>query len=212
MTERNLTVYIHDLDISERTRNALVRSGVLTLNELEQKKDMNFSEIRNVGSESVQEIHSILEHVDKIFDQHEARKRKINEIFDEANKASIDELDLETRANRALHKAGIHTVGTMIKMSRRDIMQLSGIGQKSIDDISKAIECVIGIEYCYHLVGKTPSEDSASPDEPISFEEVKAQREERQQKIEALIAEIRNISVNELDFGARACNALHTML
>lgn len=209
MTERNLTVYINDLDISERTRNALVRSGVLTLNELEQKKDMNFSEIRNVGSESVQEIHSILEHVDKIFDQHEARKRRINEIFDEANKASIDELDFETRANHALHKAGIHTVGAMIKMSRRDIIQLSGIGQKSIDDISESIECIIGSEYCYHVVGKAPSKDSASPDDPKSFEEVKAQREERQQRIEALIAEIGDVSVNELDFGVRACSALH---
>ena len=208
MTERNLTVYIHVLDISERTRNALVRFGVLTLNELEQKKDMDFSEIRNIGSDSVKEINSIIKHADEIFDQYEARKRRIDEIFDEANKASIDELDFGTRANHALHKAGIHTVGAMIKMSRRDIIQLSGIGQKSIDEISESIERIIGSEY-YYAAGKAPSEGSASPDQPKIFEEVKAQREERQQRIEALIAEIEDVSVSELDFGARGCNALH---
>ncbi|MSS11526.1 hypothetical protein FYJ38_23250 [Clostridium sp. WB02_MRS01] len=149
MSERNTTVYIHNLDISERTRNALIRFGILTLNELLEKKDMDFSKIRNVGADSIQEIYSIIEHADEIFDQYETRKQRIDEMVEEAGHVSADELKFGTRAKHALHMAGIHTIADMLRMSSMDIMNLHNIGAKTRDEIAVTVERIITEGQCY---------------------------------------------------------------
>ncbi|MDR2024590.1 MAG: hypothetical protein LBQ71_15395 [Hungatella sp.] len=143
MPERYIMVSIHNLDISERTRNALIRFGILTLNELLEKKDMDFFEIRNIGADSIQEIYSIIDHADEIFDQYETRKQRINKMVEEAGHVSVDELKFGIRAKHALHIAGIHTIADMLQMSSMDIMNLHNIGATTRDEVAVTVERLI---------------------------------------------------------------------
>ena len=72
-----MVIHILDLKISERTRNALMRSGISTLDELIAKKEMDFSQIRNVGKDTEQEIYSIIANADEITKAFSERKARI---------------------------------------------------------------------------------------------------------------------------------------
>ena len=56
MDERTITVYIQDLDISDKSKNALLRMKILTLNELEKKGSKTIAVVPGIGEDSLQEL------------------------------------------------------------------------------------------------------------------------------------------------------------
>lgn len=143
MVYRSLTVYTHDLDISERTKNALARIGIMTLNDLEEKHEMDFSAIRGLGTDSIRELRHVIDNVDDIFSQFEVRQQKIASIHGDVKEMPVKELCIGTRAQNALYSSGIHNVGSMIQMTQKDIAQLRNVGKKTRDEISATIEGII---------------------------------------------------------------------
>ena len=152
MAERNITVYIQDLDISDRSKNALLRRKIFTLNELEKKNSSDIFAVHGIGDDSIQELLELLEHIDEIFDQFEVREKRINEIYDSVKDFPVDDIPFSNRALNALKKAEIFKVGDMIRMSQKDIMGLRNVGVLTRMDITTTIEAIIaeGPEYFSH--------------------------------------------------------------
>nr|YP_010701099.1 RNA polymerase alpha subunit [Lomagramma matthewii]WCI21340.1 RNA polymerase alpha subunit [Lomagramma matthewii] len=51
----------------------------------------------------------------------------------------IDQLELPARAFNCLRKADIHTIADLLKYSREDSLKIKSFGQKSVDQVSKAL-------------------------------------------------------------------------
>jgi ribosomal protein S2 len=60
------------------------------------------------------------------------REEKIEDIVDANDVAA---LNLSTRAQNALKKAGLTTIKKLKKMSKEDLLQVEGLGQKSVEEI-----------------------------------------------------------------------------
>lgn len=50
---------------------------------------------------------------------------------------SIDDLDLSVRSNNCLRRAGINTVGDLIRKTEEDMMKIRNLGKKSLEEIKK---------------------------------------------------------------------------
>ena len=152
MPQRTIIIYIQDLDISNRSKNALMRMKIPTLNELEKRDFGDISAAPGIGEDSIQELLEILEHVDEIFYKFEVRKQKIDEIFDSVKDFLIDEIPFSNRALNALKCARIFKVGDLICMSPKDIMGLHNVGVLTRTDITTTVEDIIaeGLKYFSH--------------------------------------------------------------
>nr|YP_010038607.1 RNA polymerase alpha subunit [Drynaria acuminata]QOY24957.1 RNA polymerase alpha subunit [Drynaria acuminata] len=51
----------------------------------------------------------------------------------------IDQLELPARASNCLKKAQIHTIADLLNYSREDLSKIKSFGQKSVDQVSKAL-------------------------------------------------------------------------
>lgn len=200
MDERTIIIYIQDLDISDRSKNALMRMKIPTLNELEKRNRGDISAVTGIGEDSIQELLELLEHVDEIFYKFEVRKQRINEIFDSVKDFLIDEIPFSSRALNALKRAGIFKVSDLICMSQKDIMGLHNVGVLTRTDITTAIEAIIaeGVKYFSH---PHLSDNNNGDENDISDEE-------RVGRIEQVVAEVGYITIEDLPLGTRACNAL----
>ena len=200
MKERTITVYIQDLDISDRSKSTLLRMKILTLNELEEKGSKAIIAVPGISEDSFQELLYVLEHVDEIFDQFKNRENRIDKIYDEIKNHSIDEIPFSNRALNALKKANIHSVGDMIYMSQKDIMGLRNVGVLTRTDITTVIDAIIseGPEYFSHphLTG----DNGASIDD--------TSLKERASRIAEVEIEAGDVTIEVLRLSTRACNAL----
>jgi DNA-directed RNA polymerase subunit alpha len=55
-------------------------------------------------------------------------------------KTRLESLGLSTRTENALINAGIRTVGGLVRKSRSQLLELEGLGEKAIEEISEALE------------------------------------------------------------------------
>lgn len=66
-----------------------------------------------------------------------APKKKVK--ADKALETIIDELDLPTRVINALLREGIETVGDLLKKGKEELVNMKGVGRKSVDLIEKEL-------------------------------------------------------------------------
>ena len=59
---------------------------------------------------------------------------------EDVNKTRIDTLDLSPRVIEALGDASIRTVGGLVKKTRKDILELEGLGDKAAEEIEAALK------------------------------------------------------------------------
>lgn len=201
MTERRITVYIQDLDISDRAKNALLRMRIKTLNELERVELSTISDVPGISGDSVQELLYVVEHIDEIFSGFEDREQRICEIFDDIKDFSIDEIPFSNRASNALKRANVVSVGDMIRMSQKDIMGLSNVGVLTRNDITTAINAIIEEGRAYFLHPFLSNGDSKAPEYIFDLEE-------RRQLIEKAMATVGYKPIEEIAFSTRAYNRL----
>lgn len=143
MVERKITICIQDLNLPVYVKNALLRNGIKTLNELEKENSRGLSNIRGIGADGIRAINDILDNIDTVFESFEAKNEQINALSDELCKKEIDVLAFSTRAYNALRNAGISTIYDLVRMSSQDIFKLRNIGAQSRDEICKAIDYVL---------------------------------------------------------------------
>jgi DNA-directed RNA polymerase subunit alpha len=53
---------------------------------------------------------------------------------------SVESLDLSARTLNCLKRAGIHRVGEVLKMPKRDLLRIRNFGQKSLDELYQRLE------------------------------------------------------------------------
>jgi DNA-directed RNA polymerase subunit alpha len=60
----------------------------------------------------------------------------------ESSKANtpVESLDLSARTLNCLKRAGVHRVGEVLKMPRRDLLRIRNFGQKSLDELYERLE------------------------------------------------------------------------
>lgn len=134
------TTSIYDLEISGRTKLALLRLGIRTLEdlravpiaELEQQKHIGLfvlSEIKRVLSENGMPVGS----TDMV--ESEKKKSYSTEQIEEMKQHSVTELELSSRALRALFSANYETVDKIVTLKTNDFRDLKGLGSKAVEEI-----------------------------------------------------------------------------
>jgi len=61
-------------------------------------------------------------------------------IESEVANTPVESLDLSARTLNCLKRAGIHRVGEVLKMPRRDLLRIRNFGQKSLDELYERLE------------------------------------------------------------------------
>ena len=64
----------------------------------------------------------------------------IDTIESEVANTPVETLDLSARTLNCLKRAGIHRVGEVLKMPRRDLLKIRNFGQKSLDELYERLE------------------------------------------------------------------------
>ena len=195
MKETHITIYIHDLEISDKSKSFLGRVGLMRLNDLLNCDMMELSATRNISEDVLQELNGVIAHADDIICFFEERAKRIKEILPDVQDTPIESLRLGTRATNALRRGGIHTVGALIQMSQKDIFELRNVGVLSREEITKAIESII-------QSGKVVHHERAEEPEAVIETTPESSR------LSELLPEIESISLDDVPFSVRARNAL----
>ena len=140
MKETHITIYIHDLEISDKSKSFLARVGLMKLDDLLNCNMTELSAMRNISEDVLQELNGVITHSDVIISFFEERAKRIKEILPNVQDAPIESLGLGTRATNALRRGGIHTVGALIQMSQKDIFELRNVGVLSREKSRKPLK------------------------------------------------------------------------
>ena len=70
----------------------------------------------------------------------DAEIKKAEEVKEKEDKKGMDDLGLSARIVKALEEAGIKSVTALKKMSKDELLEIKGIGEKAVKDIQKAIK------------------------------------------------------------------------
>lgn len=159
MNEKDITVYIHDLDISDKAKGFLIRAGFMKLSDFLALDAEKLANMHGITDDVYRELSLVTAHSDKIISFFVERSDRITEILPEVQDMPIEELGLGTRSCNALKKAGIHTAGLLIQMSQKDIFELRNVGALSRKEITTAIENIIQMKKA-----DSPSMEDKNPD------------------------------------------------
>lgn len=195
MKETHITIYIHDLEISDKSKSFLARVGLMKLDDLLNCNMTELSAMRNISEDVLQELNGVIAHSDVIISFFEERAKRIKEILPNVQDAPIESLGLGTRATNALRRGGIHTVGALIQMSQKDIFELRNVGVLSREEITKAIESIV-------QSGKIVYHEREEESKAIIETAPESSR------LSELLPEIESIRLDDVPFSVRARNAL----
>jgi DNA-directed RNA polymerase alpha subunit len=195
MKETPITIYIHDLEISDKSKSFLGHVGLMRLNDLLNCDMMELSATRNISEDVLQELNGVIAHADDIICFFEERAKRIKEILPDVQDTPIESLRLGTRATNALRRGGIHTVGALIQMSQKDIFELRNVGVLSREEITKAIESIV-------QSGKIVYHEREEESKTIIETAPESSR------LSEPLPEIESISLDDVPFSVRARNAL----
>ena len=142
--ERKTTVYIEDLELSQRTKNALQREKIYTLNALEVMDNDTIYSMRGLSLDGLSEIGAILSQKESIFASFEARQKKIDSIDSNIANMPVEKLNLSTRSFNAIKRAHIDTVGQFLHLDSYHLIHMRNVGIQSREEIQKKIDEIIG--------------------------------------------------------------------
>lgn len=193
MSDKTITVYIHDLEISDKSKRFLARAGLMTLNDLLSCDISELSAMRRISSDVLRELNHVIDHAEDITSFFENRAQRIQEILPEVQDTPIKELGLGKRSYNALKRAGIHTVGDLIQISQKALSELSNVGVLSRNEITAVIESIV-------RNGRIVSRNNA--DAPGLDTAPKNNR------VAEVLPEVDGIPIGDIPFSVRARNAL----
>ena len=157
MSEENMKIYIHDLDISNKAKGFLIRVGLIRFDDLLNCDINHLASAQDIPDDILSELTGVVERANEIIDSFDERKKRIAELLPSVQNIPISDLELSTRSYNALRRAGIYTTGSLIQMSKKDIYELRGIGKQSVDEIIVTIDSFLGNGYEHTaLTGNKP--------------------------------------------------------
>ena len=106
MNEKLVIVYIHDLDISNKSKSFLAHVGLKTLNDLLRCNITVLDSMRGYSEEVCHELNSVIAHADAIIDYYEKRQKRIAEILPAVQDIPIENLGLSNRSTNAYQHIG----------------------------------------------------------------------------------------------------------
>lgn len=120
---------IETLELSVRTYNALKKEGINFLEELLEFDIDYFSNIKNIGKKSLDEIQKIL--IENNLGKLSVRKIVLDEDL------TIEELNLSNRTYNCLKSNNILLLSQLLKMDDYDILKIRNLGAKSFKEIKE---------------------------------------------------------------------------
>ena len=117
---------IRELSISARAKVCLLTAGYEALEDLKDITDEELLEIRNLNAKGVAEIR---EKIEEYF-----AEENMN-MYDEAMKIAIDELEFSERTYNCLKRAGINTLGDLCDRMWDDMIHVQNLGKKGFEEI-----------------------------------------------------------------------------
>ena len=102
MNEKTITIYIHDLEISDKSKSFLARVGLMRLNDLLNCDMTELSATRNISEDVLQELNGVIAHADDIICFFEERAKRIKEVLPDVQDMPID-------TNQGFKSFGIRT-------------------------------------------------------------------------------------------------------
>ena len=92
MKETHITIYIHDLEISDKSKSFLARVGLMKLDDLLNCNMTELSAMRNISEDVLQELNGVIAHSDVIISFFEERAKRIKEILPNGPRSAIGNL------------------------------------------------------------------------------------------------------------------------
>ncbi len=132
--------HTQNLDLSVRTRNALCRHGILTFGQLIAMTDDEIIDVRNLGKTSFDEVIEFRRKINGS-EYSETEEKEIEETVVEyyeekySDEMPVDMLELSVRSKNCLGRAGITTLGMLMRTSNEDIRKIPSLGSKSYHEI-----------------------------------------------------------------------------
>ena len=168
MNEKEITVSIYDLNISDKARGVLARAGLMKLSDLLSSDIDRLSDMYGIPGDVYRELCIVIARANEITACFVERVNRIAEILPEVQDTPIENLELSTRSYNALRRAGIHTVGSLIQLSQKDLFELRNVGVLSREEITRTIENVIRFGITAKVSSnRQPASDTGSPAEGI---------------------------------------------
>ena len=78
MKETHITIYIHDLEISDKSKSFLARVGLMKLDDLLNCNMTELSAMRNISEDVLQELNGVIAHSDVIISFFEERAKPVS--------------------------------------------------------------------------------------------------------------------------------------
>lgn len=148
---------VTDFDLTVRTRNALRKMNIRTLDDLLKITEAELRASRNLTEASIEEVRSMLAQrslrLGQALEQHSAaRQAAYDEIktatgSDDASlNANVNELQLSVRARKALTLLNIQTIGDLCMRTEAELMGVKNFGSTSLTEIkNKLTEMGLGL-------------------------------------------------------------------
>lgn len=195
MNKKDITVYIHDLNISNKAKEILVHAGLIKLCDFLSLNTDKLSAMYGITDDVYQELSTVIAHSDEITKHFTKRAKRIAEILPIVQDTPIENLSLSTHSNNALRRSGVHSVDSLIQMSQKDIFELRNVGVLSREEITTVIENIIcADEMELTLIKK----------ENVNVNETTVTND----KINKMLAEVEDVPIECIPFTVRAKNAL----
>ena len=125
---------IEQLDFSVRTHECLKRVGVKTINDLTNMTEEELRSVRNIGSGVDEILAKIAEYNLSLSTEQDERRPK------GASAITIEEMNLSVRAFNSLARAGISTLGDLIKLTEEDLKKIKNLGPRGVEEVLRKIK------------------------------------------------------------------------
>lgn len=130
----NLDTLISDLNISTRTLNCLRLANIMTIKDVLSYSKSKLLKIRGLGINGVIELETFIRMLG-----YDLASDNINDVENSSLNIPIKRLNLNTRLENILFRKRIFTIDTLITYSRNDLLRISGMGVKGVDEIEIAL-------------------------------------------------------------------------
>lgn len=139
-----LRMTIEELDLSVRSYNCLKRAGIETVGDLIGKTMDDMMKVRNLGKKSLEEVERKLEMMGLSFQANPEEDFPImGDIVDgglgimepDHVDMTIEELDLSVRTYNMLKRAGLNTVGQILKLTKADLSEIRFMTPRCADEV-----------------------------------------------------------------------------
>lgn len=130
----SLDTLISDLDISTRTLNCLRRASIMTIKDVLSYSKSKLLKIRGIGINGVIEIETLIRMLG-----YDLISEDINDVENSSLDISIRRLSLNVRLENILFRKRIFTIDVLVTYSRDDLLKISGMGAKGVDEIETAL-------------------------------------------------------------------------